>query len=89
MMPILSVTPDVEANPWKDLQRDDVVHVTSGIRVGGLPGGMGSGKASVAITFDLPDGRPVLVETSLELFLMAASVLRARYENNNPRGGDA
>jgi hypothetical protein len=38
-----------------------------------------SGKPSVALGFELPDGRWVLAETSLALFLTAAEALRARY----------
>ena len=78
-MPSVTITLDVDATPWTDLQRDDLIHIKEPIRVGGLPHGMKSGKASVAIALYLPDGRPVIVETSLELFLGAAPALRARY----------
>lgn len=88
-MPILSVTPNIEEQPWEDLRRPDLIHIKEPVRVGGLPGGMASGKASVAIALQLPDGRPVIVETSMELFLVAADVLRARYGVNAPRGRDA
>jgi len=50
---------------------------------------MASGKTSVAFDIPLPDGRHVLAETSLELFLAAADALRARYGDNAPRGRDA
>ncbi len=63
--------------------------MTEPFRVGGLPGGMASGKTSVAFDIPLPDGRHVLAETSLELFLAAADALRARYGDNAPRGRDA
>lgn len=58
-------------------------------RIGALPGGMASGKASVAVVVRLTDGRLVLAETSLDLFLGAAAALRARYGGNEPRGEDA
>lgn len=49
------------------------------IEVGALPGGMASGAPSVAFCFSLPDGRVVLAETSLALFLGAGDALKARY----------
>lgn len=49
------------------------------IRVVGLDNGMESGRASIAFGFLLPDGRWVLAETSLRLFLVAADVLKVRF----------
>jgi len=65
----------------------DVVHLGNGTAIGvtGLKGGMSSGKPSVMLRFDLPpedgfpQGRVVLAETSLALFLMAADGLKARF----------
>lgn len=59
----------------------EVIHLADNDPLGitGLAGGMTSGRASVMLRFDLPDGRVVLAETSLRLFLMAADALRARY----------
>lgn len=45
----------------------------------GLAAGMASGKPSVAIIIELPDGRVLFAETSLALFLSAADALRARH----------
>ena len=58
-------------------------------RIGALPGGMASGKASVALVVRLEDGQVVFAEPLLELFLGAAVALRARYADNQPRGTDA
>lgn len=88
-MTALGITLNLDENPWTDLQRDDLVHVTTPLRVGALPGGMSSGKASVAIALFLPDGRPVIAEMSLDHFLAAAAALHARYGENQPRGRDA
>lgn len=44
-----------------------------------LAGGMTSGKPSVMIRLDLPDGRIVMAETSLSLLLAAADAFRGRY----------
>jgi hypothetical protein len=43
-----------------------------------LEKGMASGKPSVMMRVDLPDGKFVIVETSLVLFLTAADAFRAR-----------
>lgn len=45
----------------------------------GIPGGMTSGRASVAITARLPNGRGVMLETSMRNLLLAAVVLGRRY----------
>lgn len=49
------------------------------LRITALAGGMMSGAPSVMLRLDLPDGRTVLAQTSLRLFLAAADMLRARY----------
>ena len=52
---------------------------TPPIQITCLEQGMYSGKPSVAMRFDLPDGKIVVVETSLRLFLVAADALKAKY----------
>lgn len=70
---------------WPELAEKDarglLIHLAEGSTLGvaALAGGMSSGRPSVAFKFDLPDGRVVLAETSLRLFLAAADALRARY----------
>ena len=49
------------------------------IAIAALKGGMISGKPSVAIRLDLPDGRTVIAETSLVLLLAAADTFRTRF----------
>lgn len=84
-MPAVTIVLDAQG-AWPDL-----VDAKKGEleRIGALPGGMASGKASVALVVRLDDGRLVFAETSLELFLGAAVALRARYPDNQPRGTDA
>lgn len=43
-----------------------------------LPGGTLSGRSSVTIRLDLPDGRTVVTETTLALFCQAADAMRTR-----------
>lgn len=56
-----------------------VIHEVQNFAVSALPAGMESGKPSVAMIAELPDGSYVFAETSLVLFLTAADALRARY----------
>ena len=67
---------------WPDLARktDDQIICTESLSVALLPGGMSSGKASVALRIDLPDGRTVIAQTSHELFEGAARAFRGRLE---------
>ena len=63
-----------------ELEGREVVRLTEApITVAGLEGGMQSGKPSVALAIPLPDGKVVLFETSLAVFLSAADGLRARF----------
>jgi hypothetical protein len=47
--------------------------------VAALPQGTASGKPSVAVRVELPDGTVVVAETTLALFLTAADAIKARY----------
>lgn len=64
---------------WDDLKPENVIYGGSGIKVVVLSGGMASGKASVAIRIDLPDGRTVVAETSARLFASAGRMITAKY----------
>ena len=72
-------------NAWPDLRgkvgTPAVIHLAEGadIQVAALDGGMTSGRPSVTLRFGLPDGRVVLVETSMRLFLAMARAFAARY----------
>jgi hypothetical protein len=71
---------DKTAGPaWPDLDRKNVTHVQATLDVVALAGGMTSGKPSVCIRLDLPDGRVVLAETSAALFCAAGSAIGARF----------
>lgn len=78
---------------WEDLQtrpfewyRNVPGEPEAKLSVAGLNNGLASGKPSVAIRIDRPEGEddPVVVETSLALFLSAADALKARF--GDPRG---
>jgi hypothetical protein len=67
---------------WPDLvekrERGELIHVT-GFELGALAAGMGSGLPSIALRIDLPDGRVVIAESSLRLFLTAYEALVIRF----------
>lgn len=65
-------------NCWPDLKDKEPI-LTDLVAVAALPSGMTSGKPSVAVRIDLPDGRAVIAQTSMRLFLMAARAFRARF----------
>jgi hypothetical protein len=77
-MPVLNIILDGD-NCWPDLLEKKVIHHTGAISVAALPGGMASGKTSVSIRIDLPDGTVLIAETSLQLFASAARAFVARY----------
>lgn len=81
-MPSLNIIMDGD-NAWPDLQekmeRGTLIHYAGDLSVAVLPGGMESGRPSVTIRFDLPDGTTLIAETSLRLFLGAATAFRAKY----------
>lgn len=79
-MPVLNIKfgDDPAGDGWaKGLRVDH--HVKEPATIGGLAGGMASGKPSVGIHFTLPNGEGVVFETSLALFLAAADALKARF----------
>jgi hypothetical protein len=71
---------------WPDIKDRHIIHLGNdappiGLTV--LEGGMASGKPSVAIRLDLPDGRIVVAETSLALLETSIKAIRARYPSEN------
>lgn len=66
---------------WKDREKIHLGEDAPAIRLAGLSQGMTSGKPSVAIGIELPDGRVVIAQTSMRLLLAAAKALEARYKN--------
>jgi hypothetical protein len=59
-----------------------VIHLANDappVQVAALDGGMTSGRTSLTLRIDLPDGTVVLAETSLRLFLFAARALHAQF----------
>jgi hypothetical protein len=67
---------------WPDLDGKHVVHLGNdapSIQVAALGGGMESGRPSVAIRLDLPDGSVVVAETSAQLFISVARAIAGRY----------
>jgi hypothetical protein len=78
---MLGLTIVLDEPAWPELAAtpERIIHVTQGMQVSGLEGGMQSGKPSLALRLDLPDGRVVIAETSLALLVSATRALVARY----------
>lgn len=64
---------------WPDLNDGNSIHTTQTIEVAVLEGGMTSGRPSVGLRIDLPDGKSIIAETSARLFCTAAKAIMARY----------
>ena len=67
--------------PWSDLEDRKVVHLGNearGMEVAVLNNGMETGRPSVALRIDLPDGTVVIVETSARLFCTAAKIIMSK-----------
>lgn len=64
-----------------DVPRDKLIHVAGRkpIQVIVLDGGMASGRPSVALRIDLPDGQVVIAETSARLFCSAGRAIAAAH----------
>jgi len=66
---------------WPDLMDKGVIHLGDGTTIGlcVLPGGMTSGRPSVAFRLDLPDGQVVCAEASWRVLATAVRAIAARY----------
>lgn len=80
-MPLMNVRLDGEGC-WPDLVEKnasgkliDLMNASTPIQFALLKRGMNSGKSSVTMRVDLPDGRTVLTQTSMDLFETGAKVL--------------
>lgn len=75
-------TGPVSETEWPDLEREKCIHLESDappIKVAVLEKGMATGRPSIALRIDLPDGQTVIAETSARLFCTAARAIMARY----------
>ena len=82
-MPVISLQLSGDG-AYPDLagRQADIIHLGNDappIGLSALAGGMTSGRTSVILRIDLPDGRVVLAETSLRLLQQAVAALTARY----------
>jgi hypothetical protein len=79
-MPAIDLKLDGD-NAWPDLRDKPIIHVLPDTvwRIAVIPYGMVSGKVSVALRLDLPDGQVIIAETSLALLSAAVRSIWARY----------
>ena len=80
MASIISLNLDGDG-AWPDLMDRGVTHLGDGTEIGlcVLPGGMTSGRPSVAFRLDLPDGGVVVAEASWRALATAAQAIATRY----------
>lgn len=77
-MPQLNILLEPDA-ALKGVDPDTVVFINTPVTVANMTGGMQSGKPSIMIIADLPDGKKAVIETSAELFMTAAEAFRTYY----------
>lgn len=74
---------------WPDLEQkaidNKVIHLDGNdlppIQVGVIEGGLASGRPSLTLRIDLPDGKVILAETTARLFCTSARIIMAKYPN--------
>jgi surface antigen len=69
---------------WEDLRKSGVIWCGTRIGVAALEGGMRSGRPSIAVRLELPDGKIAVAETSLRALETAVAALVARYGSQIP-----
>lgn len=79
-MPVMDVVLDT-TNLWPDLKEmpHAIIHTTTNLQVAVMEGGMASGRPSIMIRIDLPDGRVVLFETSARIYCSGAKIIMAKF----------
>lgn len=78
----LTITPNLEAAPWLEMNAEQLELNPGGEtakleRIGILPNATAKGLSAVEVLIRLPDGRHVIAETTLRLFLTAANAIAA------------
>ena len=80
---MLTFYPILEADEhWHDLLDKEVIYLgneASQVEIVAMPGGMASGRTSISIRIDLPDGRVVILETALYELEHAVQTIQERF----------
>jgi hypothetical protein len=79
-MPITRIILDGDG-AWPDLKdcSPERLFTTDQAEVACLDGGMESGRPSIAMRFNLPDGKVLIYQTSVGQFQQVAAALRGKY----------
>jgi hypothetical protein len=67
---------------WSDLLDKEVIYLgneASPVKIVAMPGGMASGRTSISMRLDLPDGRVVILETALYELARAVQQIQGRF----------
>lgn len=72
----LDIRPNIELNPWTDIPSGSI---DDGLieRIGLRPNGTANGRPSIALLIRLPDGSPVIAQTTWALLRAAVRALDA------------
>ncbi len=63
---------------WPELKDKELIETTL-TGVSALAAGTNTGRSSVMLRIDLPDGKVVMAQTTMRLFLNAANLFRIKY----------
>jgi len=78
-MPMIDLKLDGDA-AFGDVPREKMIDASEAPwRIACLEGGMSSGRPSVALLIELPDGRVVVAQTSVRAFVAAGRAMAARF----------
>ncbi|MGK7907789.1 MAG: hypothetical protein AB4040_11260 [Synechococcus sp.] len=67
---------------WEDLLEKEVIYLgdeAPPVEIVAMPEGMASGRTSISMRLDLPDGRVVIVETALHELANAVRTIQERF----------
>jgi hypothetical protein len=81
-MPDIHLVLEPAEDHWSDLLEKEVIYLGNEdppIGLVSMPGGTTLGKTSVSMRLDLPDGRVVVVETTLAELARAVQAIQAKY----------
>ena len=72
----LNITPNIDNSPWTELNGPRAYPgLGTIVRIGRLPSGTSSGKSTVSIMIEMPDGKLVAGQTTMALMVAAVRAL--------------
>jgi hypothetical protein len=73
----LAITANIDETPWTELRNENAQPgLGTIIKIGRLPHGMESGKSTISVLIEMPDGSLAAAQTSMALMTAAMQVLQ-------------